>query len=134
MSLVLQYHSSLLSAQSGLFQIDPGMDVHNPHLEKLRSRKRKDKKGKAPWNSTDDDVPNATFETRQGDIALSLAAVAPPPSALSDQTPRRVMVDVSARQGNIDIVVVSWLGMFSRLRADGRCSSRSTPGVISISR
>ncbi|EJD41188.1 hypothetical protein AURDEDRAFT_186675 [Auricularia subglabra TFB-10046 SS5] len=94
---------------SGSFQIDPGMEVHNPQLEKLRGRKRKarGKKGiKWPWSSAapEEDVPNAVFETRQGDVAVNLSAVAS--SAVAPGTaPRRAVVDISTRQGNVDVAI-----------------------------
>ena len=53
-----------------------------------------------------EDVPNTIFETRQGDIVLSLSAVTPA-SAACEALPRRAAVDISTREGNVDVSVVS---------------------------
>ncbi|KZW01218.1 hypothetical protein EXIGLDRAFT_88364 [Exidia glandulosa HHB12029] len=87
---------------AGFFQIDPMLSVHHPQLDAGKRRNRKSRKSKG---LDEEEVPSATFETRQGDIALSLAIVAPHSSGADSG--QRALVDVTTRQGNVDIAAVS---------------------------
>jgi len=79
---------------SGAFNIDPGLlAVPEPAPVWGFKRRRRSKK-------STDSQPNATFETRQGDIALDLSVVGngPNPTAI---------VEASTRQGDVNINVVT---------------------------
>jgi len=90
---------------SGIFQIDPvlsilGVSSEKRDLKKKKSRRSKKLKNLWPWQnmSPENEVPNATFQTRQGNVNLDLAVV-------GYGANEKALVDIMTRQGNVDLNV-----------------------------